>query len=125
MHVTVRPLSQARWPRRPHCILADITQIRGVRAAATAPATSCHSCCEVVRHAASRVRWYSQSNNCAVVAAGLARPLPAISRAVPRTTAPWRDRYLHSTRARAPRRRRGPTLWANDGETSTLGSLAL
>jgi len=79
------------------CILADITPIRGVRAAATAPATPCHSCCEVVRHAASRVRWYSQSNNCAVGAAGLARPLPAISRAAPWTTAPWRDRYLHSS----------------------------
>ena len=40
----------------------------------------------VVRHAGSRVRWYSQSSNCAVdriSAAGLARPLSAISGAVP------------------------------------------
>src|ERR1700726_10546 len=52
-----------------------------------APSTPWCSCCAVVRHAGSRVRWYSQSSNCAVDrirATGLARPLSAIFGAVPR-----------------------------------------
>ena len=31
-----------------------------------APSTPCCSWCAVLRHAGSRVRWYSQSSNCAV-----------------------------------------------------------
>ena len=53
-----------------------------------APATPSRSCFAVVRDVGSCVRWYSQSSNCAVdriSAAGLARPLPAISGAVPWT----------------------------------------